>query len=226
MVNISNVNIYGLEESVKASKYPMSIDTEKLNNDITNTVNNLATAKIGSGHDNFLNGIIVQFDIKATNKFWVEMQRYHFVDFVSSQSTMHRITKFDFKDSCCEYVDPQIIDILTSKIEEYKKLEAEFTDFDTRLKEIKKVSADDYKEEIKALDEELEKMREYLKNLYLQILYSNPAGFMLTARLTTNYRQLKTIYQQRKGHRLPEWREFCKWVETLPYSGWITDAKN
>ena len=55
------------------------------------------------------------------------------------------------------------------------------------------------------------------KEDYLRLLYSNPAGFQLTARLTTNYRQLKTVYTQRKNHRLPEWREFCKWVETLPY---------
>jgi hypothetical protein len=57
---------------------------------------------------------------------------------------------------------------------------------------------------------------------YLEILYNIPTGFQLTARMTTNYRQLKTIYHQRKNHRLPEWREFCKWIETLPYAGLIT----
>ena len=49
-----------------------------------------------------------------------------------------------------------------------------------------------------------------------------PSGMELTARMTTNYRQLKTIYRQRKDHRLPEWREFCRWLETLPHSEWIT----
>ena len=58
--------------------------------------------------------------------------------------------------------------------------------------------------------------KEDLKKRYLEILYSNPCGFKLTAGMTTNYRQLKTIYSQRKTHRLPEWREFCAWVETLP----------
>ena len=52
----------------------------------------------------------------------------------------------------------------------------------------------------------------------LKEIYSNPAGFMLTARLTTNYRCLKGIYSQRREHRLPEWREFCKWIEELPYA--------
>ena len=60
---------------------------------------------------------------------------------------------------------------------------------------------------------------------YLVLLYNVPVGFQLTAGMTTNYRQLKTIYAQRKTHRLPEWREFCKWIESLPYSELITGSK-
>ena len=51
----------------------------------------------------------------------------------------------------------------------------------------------------------------------LALIYNCPTGLNLTARMTTNYRQLKTIYSQRRNHKLPEWREFCKWIETLPY---------
>lgn len=54
--------------------------------------------------------------------------------------------------------------------------------------------------------------------LYLDVLYNIPSGFRLTARMTTNYRCLKNIYRQRKTHRLPEWRMFCAWIETLPYA--------
>ena len=64
----------------------------------------------------------------------------------------------------------------------------------------------------------LKQLEEIRKEKYLEILYSNPAGFLLTARLTTNYRCLRNIYIQRKDHRLPEWREFCKCIETLPYA--------
>jgi hypothetical protein len=67
-------------------------------------------------------------------------------------------------------------------------------------------------------DPAYEEYNEMLKEEYLKILYSNPAGFELTARMTTNYRCLKNIYIQRRDHRLPEWREFCKWIETLPYA--------
>ena len=52
-----------------------------------------------------------------------------------------------------------------------------------------------------------------------------PMGLHLTARMTTNYRQLKTIYKQRRTHTLPEWQAFCDWIETLPYSELIIGDK-
>ena len=68
-------------------------------------------------------------------------------------------------------------------------------------------------EEYNSTEDSPEKVKKYL-----EILYTNPAGFELTARLTTNYRCLKNIYMQRKNHRLPEWREFCSWIGSLPYA--------
>jgi hypothetical protein len=138
-----------------------------------------------------------------TVKAWTEAERYHFFDFVSSQSTMHRIAQFDLDKAYIEYVDPRIIEIMKEKVERYNRLVAMKPE----------VNLPEYDEE--------------LKDAYLEILYSNPCGFKLTARMTTNYRQLKTIYQQRKNHRLPEWRDFCNWIKTLPYSEFIIggDAK-
>ena len=196
---INNVNVYGLGESVIASKYPMSVNISSLNSEITPTVKKMAQCGKGTGHDNFLNGIIVQFDLSFTNKAWVEAERYHFLDFVSSQSTMHCITKFDLDKAYIKYVDQRIIDIMKNKVDTYNKL----------MLNIK---------EAKEKGQPTTNMQEYAKIMYLEILYSNPCGFILTARMTTNYRQLKTIYTQRKNHRLPEWREFCKWIETLPYA--------
>jgi hypothetical protein len=191
---ISNVKVYGLDDSIKASKYPMSVDIDKCNADITPTVSKLGKCKTGTGHDQFLTGIIVQFDLTFTVKAWTEAERYHFFDFVSSQSTMHRITKFDLDKAYIEYVDPRIIEIMKEKVAEYNQLIA---DGDTAG----------------------------ATRRYLEILYSNPCGFKLTARMTTNYRQLKTIYQQRKNHRLPEWRNFCDWVRQLPYSDLIVGGE-
>lgn len=200
---VSNVKIYGLEDSVRGSKYPMATDLSKVDETVTERTIQLAQAEAGSGHDNFLNGVIVQFDLTFSNKAWVEAERYHFLDFVSSQSTMHRITAFDLDQVYNHYVDPRIIAIMKEKTREYNELKADI-----------RALRDEGKDTTTLDDVAAQK--------YLEILYSNPAGFRLTARMTTNYRQLKTIYFQRRSHRLPEWRAFCKWIETLPRSEFIT----
>ena len=195
---VSNVKVYGLEESVKRSKYPMAVDTDAVNSDIMPRTISLAQSDRGSGHDQFLTGIIVQFDLTFTVKAWTEAERYHFFDFVSSQSTMHRITKFDLDKAYIEYVDPRAIEIMKEKVALYNSLCS--------------------KDITHSTEEEIEEWREYITEAYLKILYTNPCGMKLTAGMTTNYRQLKTIYAQRKNHRLPEWRAFCEWVETLPHA--------
>lgn len=181
---VSRVRIYGLPGSVMASKYPMAVDVDKCTPELTPTVERLGKCEIGSGHDQFMTGIVVQFDLCFTIKAWTEAERYHFLDFVSSQSTMHRIVQLDARKQCIKYVTE-------NTLAEVERLKDAFI-------------ADPTSEN------------------YLALLYNVPVGFRLTARMTTNYRQLKTIYKQRKSHRLPEWREFCKWVETLPYSELIT----
>lgn len=177
---VTNWKVYGLEDSFKASKYPMAVDINKCTADYTKTIKKLFQSPKGEGHDNAMNGIIVQFDLTFTVKVWTEAERYHFFDFVSSQSTMHRITKFDLDEAYIEYVDPRIVEIMKEKVNQYNGNPT--------------------------------------PENYLKVLYSNPCGFKLTARMTTNYRQLKTIWGQRRQHRLPEWREFCKWIEQLPYA--------
>jgi hypothetical protein len=179
-MKLENIKVYDLKESIKASKYPMSIDTNNNNNDVTATVLSLASSDKGSGHDQWLTGIRVAFDLTFTNKAWVELERYRFVEFVSSQSTMHRISKFDLSQQYNKYVDKRIIDIMNKLKNKYNQTQN--------------------------------------KEDYLTLLYSNPCGFELTARLTTNYRALKTVYSQRKNHRLPEWREFCEEIKKLPYA--------
>lgn len=194
-MKINNVSIMDLGYSIKASKYPMSIDTMDCNFDITDRVKSLAQSEKGAGHDQFLTGIRIAFDLTFTNKAWVEMERYRFVEFVSSQSTMHRITKLDIKKQCNKYVWDTTIENLKETVLEYNKL----------IEYQKIIEKDQYQE-----------VSDRLKEIYLEILYNVPSGFELTARLTTNYRALKTVYSQRKNHRLPEWREFCEWIKTLP----------
>lgn len=201
---VSNVKVYGLEDSIRRAKFPMSVDINSLSTDITPGIQKLAQAERGSGHDNWLKGVIVQFDLTFTNKAWPEAERYHWLDFVSSQSTMHRITKFDLDKAYIHYVDKRIIDVVKEKVTEYNEL---------------------CSRSIPATYDEIERLEEQKREKYLEVLYNNPAGFKLTAGMTTNYLQLKTIYAQRRTHRLPEWRVFCKWIETLPMSELITGGK-
>ena len=183
---VQNWKVFGLEDSVRASKYPMAVNVDDVAYGITDTVRKLAGCEKGSGHDQFLTGIVVQFDLTFSIKAWVEAERYHFLDFVSSQSTMHRITRLDPLKQCNEYV--VTVGILKSLIDLYNENPT--------------------------------------PENYLRVLYNVPVGFRLTARMTTNYRQLKTIYSQRRNHRLPEWQDFCKWVEELPHSEFITGGDN
>ena len=176
---VSNWEVFGFSDSVRASKYPMAANLNSLDYSVTPRVKALGRCEKGSGHDQFLTGIIVQFDLTFSIKAWVEAERYHWLDFVSSQSTMHRILKFDVSSQCNKYVTEKAIENVNECIAEYNSNPSD--------------------------------------EAYLKVLYNVPTGFRLTARMTTNYRQLKTIYSQRKTHRLPEWREFCKWVEELPY---------
>lgn len=185
-MRVDNVKIYDLNESIIASGYPMRTNAELPEKptikDMKRAINLTKAANSGNkAHEQFLTGIRVNFDLTCTVKMWTEAERYRFLEFVSSQSTMHRITKFEIRKQYNEYVDSRIIDIMEEKVNAYNESEE---------KDPKK---------------------------YLEILYSNPCGFNLTARMTTNYRCLKNIYLQRKDHRLPEWREFCGWIETLPY---------
>ena len=200
---VTNVKVYDFDESLHAAGYPMrtSVEWEEDTAAALKRGRNLSKAADWVGaHDQFLTGIRVSFDLTFSNKAWVEAERYRFLEFVSSQSTMHRITKFNLDECYNGYVDPRAIAIMKEKVAEYNAL----------AKELENTS------------KEKEATIRYIKNMmtqkYLEILYTNPAGFTLTARMTTNYRCLKNIWRQRRHHRLPEWREFCKWIETLPYA--------
>lgn len=199
MKPISNIKVYDLEESMRAAGYPMRTDldeTPDFTKDWGRAQRLTKASRFNAAHAQFLTGIVVNFDLTFSNKAWIEAERYRFLNFVSSQSTMHCITKFGLRKQCNEYVDERIITIVQEYIDLYNSLTAQ--------------------------DEET---IEFKKNLYLKILYNLPSGFQLTARMTTNYRCLLNIYNQRHDHRLPEWREFCnQLLEELPFFRELVEA--
>lgn len=199
MKPISNIKVYDLEESMRAAGYPMRTDLNEapdFTKDWGRAQRLTKASRFNAAHAQFLTGIVVNFDLTFSNKAWIEAERYRFLNFVSSQSTMHCITKFGLRAQCNEYVDERIITIVQEYIDLYNSLTAQD------------------KETI-----------EFKKNLYLKILYNLPPGFQLTARMTTNYRCLLNIYNQRHDHRLPEWREFCnQLLEELPFFRELVEA--
>lgn len=187
---VTHIKIYDLEESVIASGMPMLTNYDEyvfesqtlgLTFDVDNVhfkrACKLASNLLGSGHNNFLSGILVSMNITATVKWWEQFQRYHFKQIVSSMSTMHRLRKMALEGTLQfnSLTNPDIV-----------------KDF-VRLAKDETVT-----------DEEL--------------AYACPMGLMLTARVTTNYLQLRTQYQQRKHHKLKEWHDYCNFIENLPYA--------
>ncbi len=184
MSKITNTEVFGLERAIRTAKYPKATDISKLNSELTPGIKCCLTCPTGQGHDNALKGIVVMFDLTLPIKAWVEAQRYHFLEFVSSQSTMHKASSFDLDAQFNQYVDP----VIANRV---KELQAQYLAGRTTEN-------------------------------YLALLYNIPTGFEYTAGMVTNYQQLKTIYQQRRFHRLPDWHMFCDWIERLPMSELIT----
>ena len=192
MPNVSNVRVYGLDEAIRAAKYPKAVELDGLTAELTKGIKACSTCPTGTGHDNFLKGIIVQFDLTISEKAVVQFERYRFFDIVSSCSTMHKLQAMKPKDCCNRYVDPRAINILQEKIDRYNWLIA------------------------------MNKKPEYtidqneIKQARLEMLYNIPSGMEITMAVSTNYLQLKTMLQQRRTHFLPDWEMFCNFIESLP----------
>lgn len=202
-MQIDNVRVYDLKESIVASGLPMKWNYDQVvftgaainmpdadkNGMLTgpdfDRAKRLALNPPGTGHANFLTGVLVSANVSATVKlkWWTQFERYHHAQIVSSMSTMHRLR--------------QMLKTGTAVFD--KKTDKRITEI---LSELAADGADDE-----------------------TLAYSCPMGLILTARITTNYLQLKTMYFQRSNHKLAEWRKFCNWIESLPYSGLITERK-
>ena len=135
---ISNIQVYDLEETLVASGYAMvdDYDAQAVRSEILNLrvgqvigtfeedrhykrALKLTKAPLNSGHVSWAKGVVVNMDITFTNKAWIELQRYHFIDIITGQSCMHRISKFDLDKAFNEYVDKNIIIHLKAIQKEY-----------------------------------------------------------------------------------------------------------
>jgi len=169
---IEDVVVTGLDYVKKVSGYPHN--SEPISSE--ERVCKLGSAKVGSGHDSMLKGIVVHSTIIADHSFFIQFMRYHFHDIISSQSKMHSLTKMDLIFH--PKTNQEIISNFTKLRDLFVEGKADF-DFET-------------------------------------LVLSAPLGLMLKAATITNYLQLKTIWYQRKTHKMSSWVEYCKWIESLP----------
>lgn len=140
--------------------------------------------------------------ITAPLYWWKEFDTYKVGTIANSCSTMHKIAEKEFtlEDFSCEH----LLDF-----EEKGKLR--FSPLGTLQNTI----------------DELNDCRDlYLKTkdkaYWWQLIQLLPSSYNQTRNVMMNYEVLANIYRQRKGHKLDEWREVCKWIESLPYSELIT----
>lgn len=127
---VSGARVYDLYETLRASGYPMR--TEKIDYaddlnayDLTPDIKRCkalikAVNEYNDAHGQFLTGILVSFDLTFTVKAWTEAERYRFLYFISSQSSMHRITRFDLSKCFDKHVDLRCKKIIGELINEYQ----------------------------------------------------------------------------------------------------------
>ena len=206
MTEIKDVKVYDLEECIVASGYAMRTEPynylketcdDNLNHHIERCKKLVKASKNSDihCHDNFLTGIRVSFDIKYPQYLSPEMQRYHFYDIVTSMSKMHRLLKMDIDKSCNMYVTQETKDNLKEYIKQYNDV----VDFNEHTLDTKEA-------------------REAAYRAWMKVVSNCPLGLELWMRVSTNYKQLQTIYYQRRHHKLKEdWSAVIKMIEGLPY---------
>lgn len=214
MIKIKNTDIYGFEAAIrgmrnpwnsweKSDSYSTYIEDEHTlqrapfeffvgENDLT-LMKKLVSA--GTDHSKFMRMIYVTCDITAPMFWWSEYDTYKVGTVRNSCSKMHtiHITPFDIGDFTHEGCDKIPAAIDTLM---YVVGECEY---------LRKLYNDT-------------KQKKYWRAI-IELL---PESFNMRATVQLNYAVLQNIYHSRKNHPLDEWRDFCRWIETLPYSELIT----
>ena len=144
--------------------------------------------KAGSPDRKFLRMIHVQADVTAPLYWWKEYDTYKVGTVANSCSTMHTIHKRDLTLDDFSY--EHLIPVALDCLNETIKTINTARQFVVDMK---------------------------LKEDWWQMIQLLPSSFNQMRTIDLNDENLLSIYRQRKGHKLDEWREFCKWIETLPY---------
>lgn len=153
-------------------------------------------AKAGTDHRKFMRTMPVYVRITAGHTWWAEFDTYKVGTVRNSCSKMHKIHIMGFE---LDSFDHEGIDEVGEvAVKTFDTVRATLTWLAKMFNETKE------------------------KKYWRAIIELLPMGFHLTANVMLNYEVLANMYHSRKNHKLDEWREFCKWIEALPYSELIT----
>lgn len=209
MIKIENVEIYGWEAAIRGMRNPMNSwdrSDSTFEGGLNIGENDLKLMKnlvrSGSDHSKFMRMIAVTLDITAPRYWWTELDTYKVGTVRNSCSTMHKIheKEFTLDDFSHEHLSSGNVDLLCNIIDRLN-IEREAY-LKTGL------------------------YNEMRKHMWWQMIQLLPQSYNQRATVQLNYAVLKNMYHSRKEHKLNEWRDFCKWIETLPYAELITSNFN
>lgn len=178
---------------------------EKLGSNDHSLMQRLSNA--GTEHRKYMRMMPVYVRITAPLYWWKEFDTYKIGTVANSCSTMHKIAEKEFKwgDFSNEHL----------------------THTDSRHMDENEDAMNALQVVINALNYNRNKYLETKNKTYWwQMIQLLPSSYNQTRNVMLNYEVLANIYRQRKGHKLDEWREVCKWIESLPYSELITGKEN
>ena len=159
-------------------------------------------AKAGTDHRKFMRMMPVYVRITAPLYWWKEADTYKIGTATNSCSTMHKIQEkeFTFDDFSHEHI--VCLTTLDYIIQELNCWRSRYIQYD--------------EDETVGINLGMSK-----KDIWWQMIQLLPTSYNQTRNVMMNYEVMTNIYNSRKNHKLDEWREFCKWVESLPYSDLI-----
>ncbi|MFQ7144315.1 hypothetical protein [Faecalibacillus intestinalis] len=165
-------------------------------------------AKAGTDHRKFMRMMPVYVRITAPLYWWKEFDTYKVGTVANSCSTMHKIQTKEFKlcDFSTEHMLPESIENINNIIDSLNAARNLYLAYDEARNYYAKKSL----------------LIPSKKQLWWQLIQLLPSSYNQTRNVMLNYEVLYNIYHARKNHKLDEWREFCKWIETLEFSFLIT----
>lgn len=170
----------------------------------------------GTEHRKYMRMMPVYVRITAPLYWWKEFDTYKIGTVANSCSTIHKIAEKEFtlEDFSCEHLTNSAMKVFNESIRELNFWRDAFN-----------CKSDDERNLYFANSSWNDTYIPTKKDCWWQMIQLLPSSYNQTRNVMLNYEVLANIYRQRKNHKLDEWREFCKWIETLPYSELITVKK-